>query len=151
MSSLLVIDALEKFEGEARSRAIELLRTLCESGFAGWNVVISGHLQSWEKAQRLLQEAGATDFVKSDLELPSISAIRSAVHNVPGISLLLFRPELQQILRNLTGARLGFEGQPCPELVERTRKTNRRDRSDQPDLGALDWERSKAPARQTPS
>jgi len=101
ISSLLVIDALEKFEGEARSRAIELLRTLCESGFAGWNVVISGHLQSWEKAQRLLQEAGATDFVKSDLELPSISAIRSAVHNVPGISLLLFRPELQQILRNL--------------------------------------------------
>jgi hypothetical protein len=100
-SSLLVIDALEKFEGEARSRAIELLRTLGESGFAGWKVVISGHLQSWEKAQRLLQEAGVTNLVKSDLELPSISAIRSAVQNVPGISLLLFRPELQQVLRNL--------------------------------------------------
>ena len=40
-------------------------------------------------------------YVKSDLELPSISAIRSAVQNVPGINLLLFRPELQQILRNL--------------------------------------------------
>jgi hypothetical protein len=100
-SSLLVIDALEKFEGEARSRAAELLRTLYESDFAGWKVVISGHLQSWEKAQRLLQEAGVADFVKSDLELPSISAIRSAVQNVPGISLLQFRPELQQILRNL--------------------------------------------------
>jgi hypothetical protein len=100
-SSLLVIDALEKFEGEAMSRVIELLRTLHESGFAGWKVVITGHLQSWERAQRLLQEAGVTDFVKSDLELPSISAIRSAFQNLPGISLLLFRPELRQILRNL--------------------------------------------------
>jgi hypothetical protein len=100
-SSLLVIDALEKFEGEALSRVIELLRTISESGFAGWKVVISGHLQSWEKAQRLLHEAGTTNFVKSDLELPSISAIRSTVQNVPGINLLLFRPELQQILRNL--------------------------------------------------
>lgn len=100
-SSLLVIDAVEKFEGEARSRAIELLRALGESGFAGWKVVISGHLQSWERAQRLLEEAGVTDLVKSDLELPSISAIRSAVQDVPGISLLLLRPELQQILRNL--------------------------------------------------
>ena len=100
-SSLLVVDALEKFEGEARSRVIELLRTVSESGFAGWSVVISGHLQSWEKAQRLLHEAGVTDFVKSDLEPPSSAAIRSAVQNVPGINLLLFRPELQQILRNL--------------------------------------------------
>jgi hypothetical protein len=100
-SSLLVIDALEKFEGEALSRVIELLRTISESGFTGWKVVISGHLQSWEKAQHLLHEAGTTNFVKSDLELPSISAIRSTVQNVPGIILLLFRPELQQILRNL--------------------------------------------------
>jgi hypothetical protein len=100
-SSLLVIDALEKFEGEALSRVIELLRTISESGFAGWKVVVSGHLQSWEKAQHLLHEAGTTNFVKSELEPPSISAIRSAVQNVPGISLLLFRPELQQILRNL--------------------------------------------------
>src|ERR1039458_2252484 len=100
-SSLLLIDALEKFEGEARSRVIEVLRTVSESGFAGWKVVISGHLQSWEKAQRLLQEAGVTDYVKSDLELPTTAAIRSSVQNVPGINLLLFRPELQQILRNL--------------------------------------------------
>ncbi|QNI37697.1 DEAD/DEAH box helicase family protein [Edaphobacter albus] len=100
-SSLLVIDALEKFEGEARSRVIELLRTVSERGFAGWKVVISGHLQSWEKAQGLLREAGVTDFVKTDLELPSIAAIRSAVQKVPGINLLLFRQELQQILRNL--------------------------------------------------
>lgn len=100
-SALLVIDALEKFEGEARSRVIELVRTVSESGFAGWKVVMSGHIQSWEKVQRLLQEAGITDFVKSDLELPSTAVIRSAVQHVPGINLLLFRPELQQILRNL--------------------------------------------------
>lgn len=100
-SSLLVIDALEKFEGDALSRVIELLRTIAESGFAGWKVVISGHLQSWEKAQILLKEADVSDFVKSDLELPTIASIRSAVQSVPRISLLLFRPELQQILRNL--------------------------------------------------
>ncbi len=100
-SSLLVIDALENFEGEARSRVIELLRTISESGFVGWKVVISGHLQSWEKAERLVHEVGVPDFVKSDLGLPSIAAIRSAVQSVPGINLLLFRPQLQQILRNL--------------------------------------------------
>jgi hypothetical protein len=100
-SSLLVIDALEKLDGEARSRVIELLRTVSESGFVGWKVVISGHLQSWEKAERLIQEAGVSDFVKSDLGLPSIAAIRSAVQSVPGINLLLYRPELQKILRNL--------------------------------------------------
>jgi hypothetical protein len=100
-SSFLVIDALEKFEGEARSRVIELLRAISESGFVGWKVVISGHLQSWEKAERLVQEAGVPDFVESDLGLPSIAAIRSAVQSIPGINLLLFRPELQKILRNL--------------------------------------------------
>ena len=72
-SSLLVIDALEKFEGEALSRAVELLRALHSTSFAGWKVVISGHLQSWEKAQRILLELGITNSVKQDLELPSIS------------------------------------------------------------------------------
>lgn len=100
-SSLLVIDAVEKFEGEARTRTIELLRTLGESGFAGWKVMISGHLQSWEKTQRLVQEAGVSDLAKSELELPNISSIQSAVQDVPGIRLLLLRPELQKILRNL--------------------------------------------------
>jgi hypothetical protein len=100
-SSLVVLDALEKFEGEALSRAIELLRALHTVGFAGWKVVISGHLQSWENAQRILLELGITNSVKQDLELPSISAIRSAVQSVPGIGRLLLRTELQQILRNL--------------------------------------------------
>jgi hypothetical protein len=101
-SSLLVIDALEKFEGEARSRAVELFRALHEISFSGWKVVISGHLQSWEKAQRILLEERVTDFVKSDLELPGISAIRNAVQNIPGIGTLLLRTELHQVLRNLT-------------------------------------------------
>lgn len=100
-SSLLVVDPLEKFEGEAQSRLMEMLRSVSESGFAEWKVVMSGHPQSWEKAERLLREAGVTDFVRSDLELPSIAAIRSAVQSVPEINLLMFRPELQQILRNL--------------------------------------------------
>ena len=100
-SSLLVIDALEKYEGEAISRAVELLRALREIGFTGWKVVISGHLQSWEMAQRVLLEQSITDFVKTDLELPNIPSIHNAVQNVPGIGALLLRTELQQILRNL--------------------------------------------------
>ena len=100
-SSLLVVDALEKFEGEALSRTVELFRVLHEIGFTAWKVVISGHLQSWEKAQRVLLEQGITDSVKSNLEAPSIPAIRNAVQNVPGISTLLLRTELQRILRNL--------------------------------------------------
>jgi hypothetical protein len=38
-SSLLVINALEKFEGEALYRTIELLRALHKTSFAGWKVI----------------------------------------------------------------------------------------------------------------
>jgi len=100
-ASLLVIDALEKFEGEALSRIGELLRAVRDSNFTGWKVIISGHLQSWEKAQRVLLEQGVTDFVKVDLEPPSLAAIHSAVQDLPGISALFLRTELQPILRNL--------------------------------------------------
>jgi len=100
-ASLLVIDALEKFEGEALLRIEELLRAERDSNFIGWKVIISCHLQSWEKAQRVLLEQGVTDFVKIELEPPSLSTIRSAVQELPGISALFFRTELQPILRNL--------------------------------------------------
>jgi hypothetical protein len=100
-ASLLVIDALEKFEGEALLRIGELLRAVRDSNFTGWKVVISGHLQSWEKAQRVLLELGVTDFVRAELEPPSLSTIRSAVQALPGIGALFFRTELQPILRNL--------------------------------------------------
>jgi len=100
-ASLLVIDALEKFEGEALLRIEELLRAERDSNFIGWKVIISCHLQSWEKAQRVLLEQGVTDFVKTELEPPSLSTIRSAVQELPGIGALFFRTELQPILRNL--------------------------------------------------
>jgi len=100
-ASLLVIDALEKFEGEALLRIGELLRAVYDSNFTGWKVIVSGHLQSWEKAQRVLLEHGVTDFVKADLESPSLSTIRNAIQNLPGIGALFLRTELQPILRNL--------------------------------------------------
>jgi hypothetical protein len=100
-ASLLVIDAVEKFEGEAQVRVGELLRAVREANFTGWKVIVSSHLQSWEKAQRMLLEQGITDIVKADLEPPSVSIIRDAVQSLPGISALLLRTELQPILRNL--------------------------------------------------
>jgi hypothetical protein len=101
IASLLVIDALQKFEGEALLRIGELLRAVRDSNFTGWKVIISGHLRSWEKAQRVLLEQSVADFVKAELEPPSLATIRSAVQDLPGIGALFLRTELQPILRNL--------------------------------------------------
>lgn len=100
-TSLLVIDALEKFEGEALLRIEELLRAVGDGNSVGWKVVISGQLQSWGKAQHIFAEQSITDFVRAELEPPRWSTIRSAIHSLPGVGALIFRAELQPILRNL--------------------------------------------------
>ena len=43
----LVIDGFERFEGEARRRAIELVRAAKEEGFVGWKVILTCQPQSW--------------------------------------------------------------------------------------------------------
>ena len=98
---VLVIDGFERFEGEARRRAIELARAVKEEGFDGWRVVLTCQPQSLASALDALTEAGIADGHRVDFEKPKLQEILDAVQSVPGLRPLLLRMELQPILRNL--------------------------------------------------
>jgi hypothetical protein len=97
----LVVDGFERFEGEARRRAIELARAVKEEGFVGWKVIVTCQPQSLEPALDALVEAGISDAHRADFEKPKLQEIFEAVKRVPGMRALVLRAELQPILRNL--------------------------------------------------
>lgn len=99
---LLVLDGFEQFEGQARDRAIELLKTLGEQEFTGWKVVITCQTRSWESIQDLLVAAGITGVNRVDFEAPTLEEILSALPvDLAAVRALLLRPDVQPILRNL--------------------------------------------------
>jgi ABC-type oligopeptide transport system ATPase subunit len=100
-ASLLVIDAFEKFEGEASLRLDELLRALRDECFTGWKLIVTGQPQSWAGVERTMVGQGVTDFVKIEVDTPPLPEVRHAVQHLPGIGALFLRTELQPILRNL--------------------------------------------------
>jgi hypothetical protein len=97
----LVVDGFERLEGEARKRAVELLRAVRQDGGGRWKVVVTCQPQSLDSTHDLLVEAGITDVDKVDFEKPKLADIMAAVQTIPGISPLLLRAELQPFLRNL--------------------------------------------------
>jgi len=99
--SVLVLDGLEKFEGAAKRRAIELIAALKKVGFAGWKLIVSCESHRWPVAQDALIEAGITDAHRTDFEKPTVSELREALREIPEIRILFQRTELQPILRNL--------------------------------------------------
>jgi len=99
--SVLVIDGFERFEGEARRRAIELARAVREEGFEGWKLILTCQPHSLASALDALTEAGISDAHRADFEKPSLAEILDAVQSVAALRPLLLRTELQPILRNL--------------------------------------------------
>ncbi|MGO8909787.1 MAG: NACHT domain-containing protein, partial [Bradyrhizobium sp.] len=99
--AVLVVDGFERFEGEARKRAGELLRAVREEGFVGWKILMTCQPQSLNAAHDFLVEAGITDVHKFDFEKPALAEIREALESDSAIRPLLLRAELQPILRNL--------------------------------------------------
>jgi len=99
--SVLVIDDFERFEGEARRRAIELVRAVKEQGCEGWKIVLTCQPQSLPSALDALTEAGISDARRVDFEKPHLQEILDAVQTVIPLRPLLLRTELQPILRNL--------------------------------------------------
>jgi len=100
-SCVLVIDGFERFEGEARKRAIELARAVKEEGLVGWKAILTCQAQSLASALDALTEAGISDAHRVDFEKPKLQEILDAVQTIPGLCPLLLRAELQPILRNL--------------------------------------------------
>jgi hypothetical protein len=98
---VLIMDDFERFEGEARLRAVELLRAVREEGFVGWKVIMTCQPQSLDSAHDMLTDAGIDPAQKVDFEKPTLEEVLRAVKSVPGLKPLLLREELQLILRNL--------------------------------------------------
>jgi len=98
----LVLDAFEKFEGEARRRTLELLRAIRDEGFVGWKIIVTCQPQAVEPTMDALIDAGITGVETVDFENPQLQEIFDAVEALPAIRTLLVRAELQPILRNLT-------------------------------------------------
>jgi hypothetical protein len=98
----LVVDAFEKFEGEARRRVIELLGSIKEEALVRWKVILTCQPQSLEAAHDLAVQVGISDFHKVDFEKPSIGEVYKAVAGIPAMQALVPRPEVQSILCNLT-------------------------------------------------
>jgi hypothetical protein len=97
----LVIDGFEKFEGEARKRAQELIAAVKAENFIGWKLIVTCQTQSWESAQDALIESGITAMHKLDFIVPTTQEIYDAIPHLPEIRFLLMRSHLRPILRNL--------------------------------------------------
>ena len=98
---VLVVDGFEKFEHDARRRALELVGAVRDAGFVGWKLIVTCQPQAWESTQDALIEAGLTDIRRVDFEKPPAQAIYDAIPHLPEIRALLMRSHLQPILRNL--------------------------------------------------
>ena len=98
---VLVVDGFERFEGEARKRAGELLRAVHDEGFVAWKVVVTCQPQSLDSAHDFLVEAGIAEICKVDFGKPGLEELLQALETIAAIRPLLFRAELQPILRNL--------------------------------------------------
>jgi len=101
LGCLLVVDGFEKFEGESRSRTIELLRAVQKEEFVGWKVIFTCQPQAVGVTVDALSEVGITDACRIDFDKPKLQEIFEAIGTIPGISTLLLRAELQPMLRNL--------------------------------------------------
>jgi len=97
----LVIDGFEKFEHDARRRALELIGAIKDEGFIGWKLIVTCQPQAWDYTQDALIEAGINTMHRVDFEKPPAQAIYDAIPHLPEIRILLMRSHLQPILRNL--------------------------------------------------
>lgn len=98
---VLVLDRFEKFEGEARRRALELIGVLKSQAFLGWKLVITCQDQFAKRVQDGLIEAGITQSHRISFDKPGRQDIYDALPHLPQIRALLFRSQLVPLLRNL--------------------------------------------------
>jgi hypothetical protein len=99
--SVLVIDAFEKFEGEARRRATELMQAVKDESFLRWKIIITCQPPWLESTRDAVVEAGIAHYHAIDFDKPNSQEVFNAVAAIPGLMALVARQELQPILCNL--------------------------------------------------
>lgn len=98
---LLVVDSFERFESDARARAIELVRMVRERGESQWKIVITAQTQNWLDARRSLLDAGLSNVEVLAFAKPKPDEVAAMLASAPGVARLFDRRELQPILCNL--------------------------------------------------
>ena len=98
---ILILDRFDKFEGEARRRALELIGALKSQAFLGWKLVITCQDQFARKVQDALTEAAVTESHRITFDKPTRQDIYDALRHLPQLRTLLSRSQLVPLLRNL--------------------------------------------------
>lgn len=97
----LVLDGFERFEGDARCRAVELMKSVKEQGAGSWQLIVTCQPQLWTSVQHSFIDSGVTDVYKLEIGTPKAHEMLTAVEHLPAISSLLLRTDLQPFLCNL--------------------------------------------------
>lgn len=100
-SGILVLDGFEQFEGDALDRALELVRELAGDAAGGWRLVITCQTLRWQDRRRRLLDAGVSSVAEMVFAGPTFEQIRRALKDIPGMTSVLLRPELRDVLLNL--------------------------------------------------
>jgi hypothetical protein len=98
---VLVLDGIERFDGETLDRTVELLRSLIQEGSNNWRVIFTCQPLRWEEIRKRLLEAGPFSIVPFAMEGPGFGEIYAATRGVPGMPPVLMRQELRPVLSNL--------------------------------------------------
>jgi len=98
---VLVLDGIERFDGEALDRAVELLRSAILEGTNNWRVIVTCQTLRWEEIRKRLLEAGARSIDQFPMEGPGFGEIYETIKHVRGMPPVLMRQELRPVLSNL--------------------------------------------------
>jgi hypothetical protein len=100
-SGVLVLDGIERFDGEALDRAVELLRSVIQEGANNWRVIITCQTLRWEEIRKRFLEAGSHLVDQFPMEGPGFEEIYETIRHFPGMPAALMRQELRPVLSNL--------------------------------------------------
>ena len=98
---ILVLDGFGQFEGDALDRALELVRELAGDAAGGWRLVITCQTLRWQDRRRRLLDAGVSSVAEMVFAGPTFEQIRRALKDIGGMTSVLLRPELRDVLLNL--------------------------------------------------
>jgi hypothetical protein len=98
---VLVLDGIERFDGEALDRAVEPLQSVIQEGNHNWRVIVTCQPLRWQEIRKRLSEAGARSIVHFPMDGPGFGEIYAAIKGVPGMATVLMRQELRPVLSNL--------------------------------------------------
>ena len=99
--SVLVIDGLEGFDGDALERVLELISAAGDPTSYGWHLVITCQPLAWRHCRSILLKVRSNEIAELSFKGPTFDQIYAQLGHVPGMGAVLLRKELRSTLSNL--------------------------------------------------